>query len=243
MSTLIHFIYENNASQLMYFGAILLSIIFQIAYLITYRKKYSIGLIKVVIAAIASEGLGYFLGLTLAWIENGFSDWGKYNLDRIFVYLPLIYLILAKFLNIAPSKLIEFFTPSVPLLYSISHLGCIFPGCCHGYSCSWGIWNPLKETTLFPIQLLDCFVGFLVFILLLLYIKKHDYTVTGKAYPIFLVLFGTARFFLDRLRDNDKMLLEYSSLALHAAFAALVGAVWYYILVRKKKKNAVPETT
>ena len=47
-----------------------------------------------------------------------------------------------------------------------------------------------------------------------------------------LMLFGGTRFFLEFLRDNEKVLWGCSALAFHALLMLFVGAAAYYLLRR-----------
>ena len=67
--------------------------------------------------------------------------------------------------------------------------------------------------------------------------KKEKYIGTGKVYITFLLIYGSTRFFLEFLRDNDKLLLGISNLALHALFMVLVGAIWLMVLHEKNKQQ------
>ena len=77
----------------------------------------------------------------------------------------------------------------------------------------------------------------LIFIVCVILAKKKAYPVDGRMYPVFLILFGGTRFFLEFLRLNVKVFWGISVLALWALLMVVVGIVW---LVREKKKD--PET-
>ena len=66
--------------------------------------------------------------------------------------------------------------------------------------------------------------------------KKQDYRVTGRMYPIFLLLFGGTRFFLEFLRLNCKVFWGVSDLALWALAMVVIGAVW--LIVDRRKARA-----
>lgn len=127
--------------------------------------------------------------------------------------------------------------PNIALHQTVAHIGCVFPGCCRGYPCSWGIWNAKTETLLFPIQWLESIVSLGTFLFVLAYQKKVNYAVDGKVYPLFLILFGITRFLLEFLRDNEKLVLGMSSFALHALAMTIVGTVWLMVLDEKEKQS------
>ena len=53
---------------------------------------------------------------------------------------------------------------------------------------------------------------------------------------IFLILFGVTRFFLEFLRDNQKVFGNVSILALHCVLMVVVGAVWLIIRQLRDRK-------
>ena len=135
--------------------------------------------------------------------------------------------------------MIDYLAPSMALQQVVGHSVCPFAGCCRGYDCSWGIWNPVTKTNLFPNQWLECIVAIAVFWYLLRLAKQEKYVGTGKVYALFLLTFGGTRFLLEFLRDNDKLLLGVSNLALHALFMVLVGTIWLMVLYEKDKQKEI----
>lgn len=123
-------------------------------------------------------------------------------------------------------RMLDFMTPAFPLTQAVAKISCCFVGCCFGYPAEHGIWNPIFSETLFPVQLLEAAVALAVCIACVMIAKKQDHRVTGRMYPVFLILFGGTRFFLEFLRLNPKRLWGISDLALWALLMVLVGTVW-----------------
>ena len=232
-NTLIRSIYASGWSNTIYNGVVIFAFFVQLLFLLFYGKKYQLTKLQSAITVLIVYPLGYFWMLVLCWIENGFRGWGGNNIVRLYVYIPLIVLLVAKILKIKALTLDDFLAPSMALQQSIGHIVCPLVGCCQGYPFEEGIWNPKLDSYVFPNQWLECIVSFLIFIILLYLAKKQHYQVKGQLYPIFLILFGITRFFLEFLRDNEKLFLNISNLALHAAFMAIVGIIW---LIYQNKK-------
>lgn len=98
------------------------------------------------------------------------------------------------------------------------------------------IANIAMEASCF-LFLMTMFAALLIFLVCVILAKKKAYPVDGRMYPVFLILFGGTRFFLEFLRLNVKVFWGISVLALWALLMVVVGIVW---LVREKKKD--PET-
>ena len=239
INDLIRYCYEQGWSGFIYTGGALFTMAFQFFFLLIYKKKYGITLKKFIILFFISTPLQYFSMFFLAWMENGFQNWGANNIVRAFVYFPLFFALAAIIAKEPANKVIDYAAPSQALNQAIGHLVCPFAGCCQGYPCAWGIWNPVTETRVFPNQWLECIVALIIFVYLLHLAKKENYAGTGKVYALFLITFGSTRFLLEFLRDNEKLLLGISGLALHALFMVIVGTAWMMVLNEKEKPKAI----
>ena len=237
INNLIRYCYEKGWSDTIYTGGAMAAILFQFFFLIFYRKKYGFSLKQFIILFAISTPLQYFSMFFLAWVENGFQNWGANNIIRSFVYFPLFFALAAKAAKVPAGKVIDFAAPSQALNQAIGHFVCPVAGCCYGYACSWGIWNPILDRQVFPNQWLECLVALFVFIYLYRMAKRENYAGTGRVYAMFLVTFGGTRFLLEFLRDNDKLFFGISNLALHALFMVFVGTVWLIVLDEKEHRK------
>ena len=241
INDLLRFCYDQGWSGTIYSSIVAVAFVIQLVFLIFYRKQQGISLLKAIIIVLIVYPASYFWMLVLAWIENGFQGWGANNIVRVYVYTPLICMVAAKILKMPAGKVIDYVAPSMALQQVIGHSVCPFVGCCHGYACSWGVWNPITDTRLFPNQWLECLVALAIVLYLLRLAKKERYAGTGRVYAMFLITFGGTRFFLEFLRDNDKLILGISNLALHALFMTLVGAIWMMTIYEKSKKQELKQ--
>ncbi|MCQ2555924.1 MAG: prolipoprotein diacylglyceryl transferase [Clostridia bacterium] len=134
--------------------------------------------------------------------------------------------------------------PLCALGFGISHIGCVFEGCCHGYAYEgpFAIYNPVLNYNVFPTPILESLLAILAFVGLMIYMGKKKWKTNGQMYPIMLILFS-GRFFLEFLRDNEKIWLGCSSLSFHALFAGVVGIVWLIVLNKINKRKKVSSTS
>ena len=96
---LIHFIYDWGWSETVYYGIVVAAFFMQLVFLLWYGKKYQISKRETVITLVIVYPSAYFLVVLLTWIENGFTGWGSNNIVRLFIYVPLIALFVAKLLK------------------------------------------------------------------------------------------------------------------------------------------------
>jgi hypothetical protein len=108
---------------------------------IWYGKKRDISPKKSVITTIIVYGLTYIWIYIQFWIESGFRNFGGNNIVRGFVYIPVIAWPVAKLLKLSWKQICDFMAPCVCLCHGVSHMGCIFAGCCEGFPSTWGVYN------------------------------------------------------------------------------------------------------
>lgn len=104
------------------------------------------------------------------------------------------------------------FAPGLAMGHAIGRLGCFAAGCCWGKPTShfWGVTfhnhlaqdlvgTPLNQA-LEPTQLFESAVELANFFLLMWLFKRKKFD--GQVFAAFMILYGTARFFLEFLRDD-----------------------------------------
>ena len=203
--------------------------------LVIFGKKLGLTLKKTVCTVLIVYPIAVLWMFTMFWIASGFSAWGGNNIVRVFVYVPLIGLFASKVLDIEKNKMMSLLSFGPLLVHGISHFGCIFLGCCRGYPCSWGLYNPLFDDIRFPIQPIEALGAVAIVIYLLCRAKKRNYVPDGREYPIMLTMYGSSRFLFEFFRHNEKLFWEISNLALHALFMLIVGIIWLMVIQKKRK--------
>ncbi len=216
-------VYESGYSQTVYNIFIALCFVGVILFALWYGGKYNLTKKKSFAAALGILIITYAWIFFYNWLESGFQRFGGKNLVHGFIYIPLFAWPIARILKTDWLRICDFFAPLPALAQGISKVGCTFAGCCRGYPSAFGIYNPLTERTTFPIQLVECVTYLTIAFGIAAYAKRKKYRVDGRAYALVLILFGTARFLFEFARDNRKLILGCSPLALHAAFMAIVG--------------------
>lgn len=234
---MIQYFYEIGISSLIYRLFFFLGYVGVLLIDLYMGKKHNIPVWKVIVFTLTVYIGGFALMYLLAWAETGFKSFGANNIVRIFVYMPLIAIVVCKIMKLDVKVMCDCIAPCICINHGIAHLGCIFAGCCHGYPCSFGYYNPMLGVTTFPIQLIEALFALLIVVVLLIIAKKDNYRGRGWLYPLMLVLYGSTRFAFEFLRDNTKILFGCSALSFHALFMAIVGAVWLIIIKKRSFRN------
>ena len=197
-----------------------------------------------ILCSLVYEIIGIIIGakiLNLIQVEEntsfyyaGFSAYGGV-IGGIFSLI-----IFSKLYKISILKLLNIYIPVLPLLYSISKLGCFFSGCCYGIEYT-GFGNILYKSAtqapldvrLFPIQIVESIMNFLIFIYLV-YNYKENIKNTKIIQKVF-ILCGICKFSLEFLRDSWSGAL--SSTQFISIIFIVIGFVLMIIDIEKNRKH------
>ena len=203
-------------------------------------KNYKVPLKKAIPFVVIVYTIAVAWMFFLFWAESGFQNFGGNNIVRIFVWVPLIAWPFCKLFKLDFKTMCDYLAPVVCVQHGVSHFGCIFGGCCYGYPWQYGVYNHELKYNTFPIQPIEALVAVAIVLFIWLREKKTGFKVTGGYYPLMLILFGYTRFLLEFARDNDKLFLGISNLAIHALIMGLVGTAW---LAAQRQINAKKRKT
>ena len=165
----------------------------------------------------------HFLGIDTAW-QSGV---------KMYVFLPLMSWVISKVLKIQRELISDLLAVIRLIEYPLSSLGCVFTGCCTGYECEWGLYNPYTNTYDFPTQPLNAVIMIMIVIWLIKRAKKNHYIPDGKQMPLMLIAMGSTRFLTEFLMDNEKLIFETSIVGLYGVAMCIMGV---FILKRKNNK-------
>lgn len=113
----------------------------------------------------------------------------------------------SKAYKVSLHKMLSIYVPLLPLLYSISKMGCFLSGCCYGIeycgigSVTYGYSNGAPiNISLFPVQLVESIVNLIIYVyIMVIYIKnKDDINIIGYVF----LLCGVSKFILEFFRAS-----------------------------------------
>ncbi|MCR5067963.1 MAG: prolipoprotein diacylglyceryl transferase [Erysipelotrichaceae bacterium] len=235
INTIIRQITDQHLNQFFYNLFFVLGFVGVLTYNLINCKNYGLSRKKALILTVVVYSITVIWMFILFWAFSGFKKWGGNNIVRIFIWVPLIAWPVCKAMKIDWKMCCDYLSPCVCVVHGIAHFGCIFEGCCNGYPWEYGIYNPVQNINTFPIQPIEAITALLIVFIVAHREKKKNYVPDGLSYPIMLILFGYSRFLYEFLRNNIKLFLGVSELALHALSAGIVGTVMY-LIIRKRKQ-------
>lgn len=203
-----------------------------------YGKKYGIKPTRAVLFTIVSYIVIYLWAYVLAWVANGFQ-WGHHNAIRVYIWMPLVLLLIGKLFRIDWRTACDFITPSTCLIYGIARLGCVFTGCCYGIPAPWGMYSYQAGHNCFPVQLCEALTSIAIALIVMRAAKKKGYAPEGMLYPFMMILFGGTRFIWEFFADSPRLFFGVTELGIWAFITFLLGVVWYVSAdaVRKQKES------
>ena len=196
-----------NTNFSLYVIMLILSLISNVIVVLCIYKKYNLTTDET-IGALVYENIGIIFGAkVLTYLEN--TNLYK-NFDFLNIgftsYGALLGAFICLFIFKKKAKDIYYtFLPSIPLMYAIGKIGCFLVGCCYGMKYSGPgsiIYNyssiAPKNTSLFPVQILETLIFTLIFIYTIKKTIKNRFN--NKELGIFIILCGISKFLLDFLR-------------------------------------------
>lgn len=185
---------------LQYPAFIVMIVLHSIRYPVTKKEK-----IFLCVLFVFSLYWGNALCSIFSRITNGIVP--GINMGVAFLFFLLVIVSGAYMLNIPIFLSLDAIIPVYILGRGLAIIGCIFTGCCHGFSCDWGIYSRMAEVVTVPTVFIDCVVSCAIVVYLALIARKSHYAEHGRVTAIAMILFGALRLVIDILRDNHKLLL------------------------------------
>ncbi len=235
---------ENGINMIVYWAFMGLAFVIAFIYNVVNCKHFGVSRPKTIGLTLVGFVVSYVWMCFITWIDTGFQTWGGINIVRIFIWVPIIIWPFCKLFKVDWKTWLDFAGPStLCLIQGVAHFGCAFAGCCHGYRMDNGLYNPTLHYKTFPIQFIEAFVALAIAFFLFIRHKKRNYRVDGTTYSLMMVLFGSTRFFLEFLRDNKKLFLGLSDLAIHAFVMFIVGIAFYFSIKSYEHKHTKKKKT
>ncbi len=163
---------------------------------------------------------------------------------RIFgglLFTPLLMYFPVKYTAGDFSLVSDIIAPGAYLILGFSKIGCAIYGCCYGTECSFGVTTPFEKHTVFPVQLLESLLCFILFGVMFYIVTKNKHR-KGEAYPTVLILYGAIRFFVEFLRYYPEAEKTYffgiSFWQMVSVLTVLVGGIWLICKCVEKNRGS-----
>ena len=223
--------------EYVYPSMIVLSMVLNVLLVLLISRKFNYPFYEVV-SMIVIDTLGIIFGGIL-YTYIFFDSFGFSSLGGMFggLLTLLIYSILLK-KNF--KYILILFMPSIPLMYAIGKIGCFVAGCCYGIPYD-GIGHvvyvnskvALLNTPLFPIQIVESFVFFMIFIYVISRYMKNLFSI--KLIVKEIIVCSIAKILLDFFRYDHVTKFITTNQIMCLVFI-IVSCIYLYFLKKRVKE-------
>lgn len=196
------------------------------------KLKWRVVLLVVVIERLLSRPLIS----AILFVENGFQPADWINAVAAFPLMPLFGLLIAWIIRKPYREIWDVIMPVPLAMFVFARIACTVAGCCEGYVSSWGLYDGGENCIRFPIQLLQCLAAALILGAMLYREKKNGFVPDGRNMPFLLISYGTVRFFLEFLQDNEKVFLGCSTTNFYCIAMILMG-LWCLRVIKRSESR------
>ncbi len=116
------------------------------------------------------------------------------------MFTPIFMTVVALLLGQSWRKVMDMLAPGIFIILACAKFGCFLAGCCPGRECSFGIYNPKLELTVFPSQLFESITMAFVVAFCFWYAFRFKKCRSGSVYPVTAAVYSVTRFFWEFMR-------------------------------------------
>lgn len=213
------------------------------------HDRYHIGkkeaVLVTLVTYVAGVGGGMLMGKLYSAVSLALGG-GTHSNIAIFgavVFTPILLCVFFRLLKRDWRAILDMLTPGIFIVLLCAKFGCNFAGCCAGFVCDFGIYNPRVEATVFPVQAFETVTMIPIVIFGYYFTKKYKKFVKGMAYPVTAGIYCIARFLWEFARyyaPDDKMgdfFLGLTFWQLWCIFVLVCSIVMFLILNSQKFRN------
>lgn len=131
-----------------------------------------------------------------------------------------------------------------PLFHTIARIGCFLAGCCYGIERETplsvkytNLENGVNVTAMrIPVQLIEAGFNFVLFIYLLILVKKDEWKTKHILYR-YLLIYSTMRFFLEFIRGDTAR-----GVICGISFSQVIAVgIWIFVIIRMINTKRIKE--
>lgn len=237
-----------EGSEYAYYGMYLVGFALMMVINLRTHKKYSLSKAVTVLITLVT----YVAGITGAMIMgSGYTalierfDAGESSV-AIFgavVFTPLFMIAFSLISGQSWRNVMDMLAPGIFIILACAKFGCFMAGCCPGRECSFGVYNPELELTVFPSQLFESITMAVVVGFCFFYAFKYKRCKSGSVYPVTAAVYSVTRFFWEFMRyykveEMRHLVLGMTFWQFWCVVVIILSVCWILILDNKKLLEA-----
>lgn len=194
-----------KGSEYAYYATYLIGfIIMMVINLKTYKKyeltkKTAVGftLITYIAGVCGAMIMGDMYTAAIAKYDGGYSNVAIFGA----VFFTPIFMSIVTLVACKPwRKIMDLLAPGIFIILTCAKFGCFLNACCPGRECSFGVYNPSLEMTVFPSQLFEAITMCFVVAFCFIYAFKCKKCISGSVYPVTAAVYSVTRFCWEFMR-------------------------------------------
>lgn len=196
--------------------------------LLNYRRKfYNLNPIKSITFATIVLILGIlgckllFILENIMWVKKHKLTFGGFSFYGAALLMPLFIPLFGRLLHLNVQSSLDCSAICIVAMLGTIRIGCFLNGCCGGK-----VFSFERFDFSFPTQIIESACDFLILTFLLQKEKKR--TFKGLLYPLFLISYGTIRFFLEFIRNTDKNWIGLSHAQWFSIISVIIGILFLF---------------
>lgn len=233
-----------EGSKYAYYGMYLVGFaLMMVVNLKTYKKyelKKSLTVIITLITYVAGVCGAMIMGSGYtALIEKYDAGTSTVAIFGAVVFTPIFMTIAALLLGQNWRKIMDLLAPGIFIILACAKFGCFMAGCCPGRECSFGVYNPELELTVFPSQLFESITMAFVVGFCFWYALKCKKCISGSVYPVTAAVYSVTRFFWEFMRyykheEMRHLVLGVTFWQFWCIVVIILSVLWIILLGQKK---------
>ncbi len=156
------------------------------------------------------------------------------------ILIVLLIWIYCRIMDLSFKKYVGQIIPGAAIYMAFFRMGCLFAGCCYGVPSDFGYCFPIdspiapSEIRLFPTQLIMIIFSVVIFVAIIILLRRWGEENSFYALPFFVVSYGVMRFFLDFMRGDVPLEIFSLSVNQWASLASIIIVAAWWVWYKKK---------
>ena len=194
-------------------------------------KNFHIPWWKLLLSSVVLTAAGVLGAYLMFLLENG--SWGGKSFFGSIFLPPVMMLAAAKLLKIRQSELLDLCAPAECVMLALLKVDCLRSGCCAGRVIGLSAYT--GEPVRFPSQIAEGVNALILMVFLILIVRQDK--MSGTAYPLYMILYGVCRFFLNLLRETTPFIWILPAGNFWALVCTALGIIAWFLIQKHKKTD------
>ncbi len=219
-----------EGSEYAYYGMYLVGFAIMMIINLKTHKKYELSKAVTIVITLIT----YFAGVAGAMIMGSaysaliarFDTGGSsVAIFGAVLFTPIFMTAVALLFGQSWRKVMDMLAPGIFIILACAKFGCFMSGCCPGRECSFGVYNPKLELTVFPSQLFESITMAVVVAFCFWYAFRYKKCKSGSVYPVTAAVYSVTRFCWEFMRYY-----EYEEMR-HIMFGMTFWQFWCIMII------------